>query len=102
MSGENQVSKSFVIEHTGSSPHKQGKPQRHENRTLCLRIIPARAGKTFQSAGLLSMLLAHPRVSGENISESLSESLHQGSSPRERGKHVAPVITEVMTRLIPA
>ena len=32
------------------------------------------------------MLLAHPRVSGENISESLSESLHQGSSPRERGK----------------
>ena len=102
MSGENQVSKSFVIEHTGSSPHKQGKPQRHENRTLCLRIIPARAGKTFQSAGLLSMLLAHPRVSGENISESLSESLHQGSSPRERGKRQGYSAGDLDNRLIPA
>ena len=102
MSGENQVSKSFVIEHTGSSPHKQGKPQRHENRTLCLRIIPARAGKTFQSAGLLSMLLAHPRVSGENISESLSESLHQGSSPRERGKPIESVSIAFNAGLIPA
>ena len=48
------------------------------------------------------MLLAHPRVSGENISESLSESLHQGSSPRERGKQTLVVVLALSTRLIPA
>ena len=48
------------------------------------------------------MLLAHPRVSGENISESLSESLHQGSSPRERGKPVGFTHTQPNRGLIPA
>ena len=48
------------------------------------------------------MLLAHPRVSGENISESLSESLHQGSSPRERGKPIESVSIAFNAGLIPA
>ena len=45
---------------------------------------------------------AHPRVSGENISESLSESLHQGSSPRERGKLLRILAIGLRCRLIPA
>ena len=48
------------------------------------------------------MLLAHPRVSGENISESLSESLHQGSSPRERGKLAGLCLNVGVNGLIPA
>ena len=45
---------------------------------------------------------AHPRVSGENFLSLVLVMLSDGSSPRERGKHIDPGVYQAAARLIPA
>ena len=88
--------------HPGSSPRERGKPRCHENRTLCLRFIPARAGKTCRMILQPGIKRAHPRVSGENTYSPVYRSKSAGSSPRERGKRAPKVPTPGGSGLIPA
>ena len=88
--------------HPGSSPRERGKPRCHENRTLCLRFIPARAGKTCRMILQPGIKRAHPRVSGENLGLPGPTRQKCGSSPRERGKPVSVFGNLGAGRLIPA
>ena len=87
---------------TGSSPRGRGKPplglKRHNNTGL----IPARAGKTARSCGCRRRVRAHPRAGGENGMMVEAPKPGAGSSPRGRGKRVAPPTPTVSPGLIPA
>ena len=52
--------------------------------------------------GLTCLVQAHPRVSGENAHSISNYGGHDGSSPRERGKPLAPAANVQTVRLIPA
>ena len=45
---------------------------------------------------------AHPRVSGENVSQLTIGEVAYGSSPRERGKHPSRAMRLATAGLIPA
>ena len=45
---------------------------------------------------------AHPRVSGENVITGASLTNSSGSSPRERGKRLLDLWSQIYLRLIPA
>ena len=49
-----------------------------------------------------AMYRAHPRVGGENQDENIINLSKQGSSPRGRGKPIAPHVDMTTPRLIPA
>ena len=67
-----------------------------------VRIIPARAGQTSTRGVPSTSTSDHPRACGAN-SESETEVLRQnGSSPRVRGKLVAPCRSDRLRRIIPA
>ena len=67
-----------------------------------MRLIPARAGKTFVLSWSLAVAGAHPRAGGENfLIVEVAEKL-DGSSPRGRGKLLADQDIPVEIRLIPA
>ena len=53
------------------------------------RLIPAGAGKTKPVAYNTSHSTAHPRGGGENMCQALPTRMHNGSSPRGRGKRQA-------------
>ena len=53
-----------------------------------MRLIPAWAGKTFQTEVMPRLQAAHPRVGGENHLTKLSQHNLGGSSPRGRGKRI--------------
>ena len=55
--------------------------------TAWRRLIPAWAGKTVGSLGIVQDNPAHPRVGGENLGVSMGALTVMGSSPRGRGKH---------------
>ena len=68
--GENSIV-TLVIESTkGSSPRVRGKPGRKHPKPHPGRLIPACAGKTFFGETFKKQLGAHPRVCGENASDS--------------------------------
>ena len=72
--------------------------KRHNNTGL----IPARAGKTARSCGCRRRVRAHPRAGGENGMMVEAPKPGAGSSPRGRGKRVAPPTPTVSPGLIPA
>ena len=72
----------------GSSPRVRGKRRGHTATHRPLRLIPARAGKTYRLRGTRNRRGAHPRACGENFVPMLRGHFGDGSSPRVRGKRV--------------
>ena len=70
----------------GSPPHLRGKLKSSWQKSICLRITPAPAGKTKQWILHRLKHRDHPRTCGENYVYSLSGILKPGSPPHLRGK----------------
>ena len=70
----------------GSSPRVRGKPLAPAGHMAFARIIPARAGQTFQRSKTWQPTPDHPRACGANPFSGLAVALIAGSSPRVRGK----------------
>ena len=70
----------------GSSPRGRGKQPRLGLIPVDMRLIPARAGKTFARSIRSTSLRAHPRAGGENVVLRQLSGVQAGSSPRGRGK----------------
>ena len=66
--GENVPSRSSGRPSSGSSPLTQGKRSKARSLRVCVRLIPAHAGKTFAQRDQPSPGPAHPRSRGENPS----------------------------------
>ena len=86
----------------GSSPRGRGKPGRGLGDQARGRLIPAWAGKTTPSRWPPPSAWAHPRVGGENVSQSSCRFSAFGSSPRGRGKRAVTSDQLLVGRLIPA
>ena len=86
----------------GSSPRVRGKPARTLRTPSQSRLIPARAGKTFQVMVPSVLRRAHPRACGENIAPIAVQIGEAGSSPRVRGKRARVGQGQDRDRLIPA
>ena len=71
---------------TGSSPLTRGKRRDEAYLIHGMRLIPARAGKTWHPSGDASELPAHPRSRGENHLLTANQDGATGSSPLARGK----------------
>ena len=100
--GENSILALVSLIERGSSPRVRGKPRVRVPVRSGRRLIPARAGKTYDAVAEHPELSAHPRACGENGVHFCSLVALAGSSPRVRGKH-ATVSTLVNRRgLIPA
>ena len=66
------------------------------------RFIPAGAGNAHPMRRAVSLMMVHPRGSGERSSHSSAVMPACGSSPRERGTHKRERIWIVAERFIPA
>ena len=86
----------------GSSPRVQRKHQDALGLHRAPRLIPARAGKTCSALRAPTNPGAHPRACGENRGPAHLHVRPGGSSPRVRGKHVAPLVSVAVFGLIPA
>ena len=86
----------------GSSPRVRGKHVVGDGVPLRVRLIPARAGKTFPCVDGRWRPSAHPRACGENIFTVMHTRKRGGSSPRVRGKHLSYRVLLLFRRLIPA
>ena len=84
--GENPQGGALLCAHHGSSPLARGK----RVGLLCvpapIRIIPARAGKTYAAGGFAWAGWDHPRSRGENEWVCCAYQRPYGSSPLARGK----------------
>ena len=74
----------------GSSPRMRGKHRRNHGRNRLGRIIPAHAGQTRTRSGAVTWWPDHPRACGANKPARCRAKSRCGSSPRMRGKLVAP------------
>ena len=86
----------------GSSPRVRGKPLAPAGHMAFARIIPARAGQTFQRSKTWQPTPDHPRACGANPFSGLAVALIAGSSPRVRGKPRFGRAESVVLRIIPA
>ena len=100
--GENAQCVDDVGVFTGSSPFTRGKPFCGLSVRACARLIPAHAGKTARSLGVLGRRGAHPRSRGENKPSFSAMLSAVGSSPLTRGKRLRPVPRTPLPGLIPA
>ena len=100
--GENSTRWSLDDIDAGSSPRVRGKRPPIRASAHGRRLIPARAGKTSAPWGARGRMWAHPRACGENGFESGLDEVHDGSSPRVRGKPVLRGRVRRRQRLIPA
>ena len=100
--GENGWARSPVCSPAGSSPRVRGKHREHPPQPRGRRLIPARAGKTQRGRQWPLVVLAHPRVCGENTEDMLNPATVAGSSPRVRGKPARPPPGAEAPGLIPA
>ena len=80
----------------------RGKPLRIQLRSSQARIIPAHAGQTAEGRRQRQRTPDHPRACGANPTACAALSLHCGSSPRMRGKHVPQGLLQPGERIIPA
>ena len=85
--GENALTNCKRPPAAGSSPLTRGKHPLHVGMGVCIRLIPAHAGKTGRLGSRFLGRRAHPRSRGENIRTALGEFAGDGSSPLTRGKH---------------
>ena len=86
----------------GSSPLVRGQLAAPVLISICLRIIPARAGPTRVRTSAVCARSDHPRSCGANGRVVTPESHVAGSSPLVRGQHVRPTRASRTTRIIPA
>ena len=86
----------------GSSPLTRGKPARVIWSVMCVRLIPAHAGKTSRSPCARTSPTAHPRSRGENAFGDRLSLGRPGSSPLTRGKRFVRLPNEGKIGLIPA
>ena len=100
--GENHLARSLSGGRGGSSPRVRGKQLGAAHRVAAPGLIPARAGKTYMTAGGAGEWAAHPRACGENLVSLRFVSTSAGSSPRVRGKPPYCLPCMSVTRLIPA
>ena len=100
--GENQDENIINLSKQGSSPRGRGKPRWTRPSLIPVRLIPARAGKTFPCVGQARDSRAHPRAGGENKIVIALVRSGTGSSPRGRGKLPASMLEAPRTGLIPA
>ena len=100
--GENPTNHTLSVQSCGSSPLTRGKPHANEVFIFGFRLIPAHAGKTTTYAGNITVLRAHPRSRGENLSSLVDAYGPAGSSPLTRGKRPALRPSRLARRLIPA
>ena len=100
--GENQHRPARSTPLKGSSPRVRGKQDSPVEMLDGSGLIPACAGKTFEVRKPPSVHPAHPRVCGENVTDSVVKIVDLGSSPRVRGK-LPRIAEKVFDRgLIPA
>ena len=100
--GENLKCGCFAVATLGSSPLTRGKPSSPSHARQARGLIPAHAGKTSCSWGILYQLWAHPRSRGENTGEIEDAVREAGSSPLTRGKRCLADVGDLGVRLIPA
>ena len=100
--GENLPSPETLAQTTGSSPRVRGKRCYSGLTHFSERLIPACAGKTWNSTRGKVTRRAHPRVCGENRGDAVGSVTVTGSSPRVRGKHISGHRRPRLPRLIPA
>ena len=100
--GENSLPSGCAVFSIGSSPRGRGKPSVSGDGHWCVRLIPARAGKTRASRAWMTTGGAHPRAGGENAIITDPPYGIAGSSPRGRGKHSPRRRLPGVRRLIPA
>ena len=86
----------------GSSSRVRGKHASPSTTLRYVRLIPACAGKTLVPAMHCRTVEAHPRVCGENSSDTVRNEHECGSSPRVRGKRPIRSSAFSTARLIPA
>ena len=87
---------------SGSSPLTRGKPAYQAGACYTDGLIPAHAGKTEGTCGLIFRCGAHPRSRGENSNRAFMTSSGWGSSPLTRGKLTIKVSVHCLVGLIPA
>ena len=80
----------------------RGKPPYGDAPLEHARIIPARAGQTWNWRHPPTTTPDHPRACGANLIVSATHTRNVGSSPRVRGKHGLRVSDHVSLRIIPA
>ena len=100
--GENSISGLIVDRATGSSPLTRGKRRIADASFRRSGLIPAHAGKTGGSMGVVLSVWAHPRSRGENDVDECDRIKVAGSSPLTRGKLSLSVCWLVAYGLIPA
>ena len=84
--GENDSFAAATSSDSGSPPRVRGKPLSHTLMFFCLRITPARAGKTLRTMSFPAAAKDHPRACGENVTSARWPMRTAGSPPRVRGK----------------
>ena len=80
----------------------RGKLEGYTSQDGKMRNIPAYAGKTHWGCGLTGLPSEHPRVCGENPTDTEAHSIKAGTSPRMRGKHINHDFRSCRHRNIPA
>ena len=100
--GENQPRAIVSTNHDGSSPLTRGKLFCHFHDQETAGLIPAHAGKTVGSLGIVQDNPAHPRSRGENNRGAHMATAATGSSPLTRGKRSRAWSPTPTPGLIPA
>ena len=88
--GENTLLYFALDLEDGTSPRMRGKRVMGIAAKATGRNIPAYAGKTWRSHSRRRWRPEHPRVCGENATEQTANKYQGGTSPRMRGKPMAP------------
>ena len=86
----------------GSPPRMRGKRSGMVSALCITRITPAYAGKTGVHHIVPLMAEDHPRVCGENSTQSKAIVFGRGSPPRMRGKHAICYQSRHACRITPA
>ena len=100
--GENRNTQTLRNLKRGTSPRMRGKPSVCRTFGVCLRNIPAYAGKTGYDGSIIHSPMEHPRVCGENQIMRLVAFGKLGTSPRMRGKQHRKIQPQLQRRNIPA
>ena len=86
--GENRSGSTRLRSDQGSSPRVRGKRSNLPDSEFMPRLIPARAGKTMESASDPPWLGAHPRACGENGTSRVAATVLPRLIPARAGKTV--------------
>ena len=100
--GEKDVDVIASTTQIGSPPRMRGKEASTEAKHTDHRITPAYAGKSVIFCVCFFFVWDHPRVCGEKVSLSASDSGLLGSPPRMRGKGTMPMLLDKCSRITPA